>query len=318
MMQWNCCLWLALAPVYCGLTATALVSPHTPLLRFLSQHGKTRIISTKKKAPPPSLARVWNVTVPKRWFTHFYVMGLFNAVVVLRRRSIDVPSVLLLLHLSRRLMECLLVHKWSTGSKMHLAGYLLGILHYLMLPWVFYSKRSSIQGSEMTGEAIGRPPQQDDIWVATIIILNVYFQFQQYRHHYILAQLRRNQETTSNSSTSYQIPTEGWFRWITCPHYLAEIGIYGSFALLLSTEPQPPAYNNCLSTTMISNNASLVLMFGFQHVQWFLFTWVASNLSVAAQSSHQWYRLNLSALELQGRKALIIPAAKVLRQKFCI
>lgn len=49
----------------------------------------------------------------------------------------------------------------------------------------------------------------------------------QFQSHVILASLRPN-----SSSRNFSVPHGGLFRWVSCPHYLAEIIIYLSFLFL--------------------------------------------------------------------------------------
>ena len=97
------------------------------VLRDLSSHGKT--FEAKTISP---------LEIPKKWFLHFYVVGIVSSLVVavVRNKStrLDVMP-LILLQVSRRCYECLYVHAWRADSKMHVPAYVVGLLHYTLLPW---------------------------------------------------------------------------------------------------------------------------------------------------------------------------------------
>jgi 3-oxo-5-alpha-steroid 4-dehydrogenase 3 len=156
---------------------------------------------------------------------------------------------------------------------MHLAGYALGMIHYLLLPLVFMD------------------PVCDDLlakhsldWRIAILgtCTCLWAQYQQYRHHCLLARLRFSRDAV-DTELDYNIPTKGWFRVISCPHYLAEIFIYISFALVLCSDKSH----------------------GLRHYQPVtLVVWVASNLSVSAIRSHDWYLLQFPDYAALQRKAI--------------
>ena len=76
------------------------------------------------------------IEVPKKWFLHFYVVGIVSSpvVVVLKKTRLDV-AMSLLLKFSRSCYQWLYVHVWRADSKMHVPAYAVGLLHYTLLPW---------------------------------------------------------------------------------------------------------------------------------------------------------------------------------------
>jgi len=72
----------------------------------------------------------------------------------------------------------------------------------------------------------------------------------------------RSSPPPSPASYKYEVPRGSWFRWLCCPHYLAEIIIYVSFLLLAPTS---------------SALQGLLL-------------WVVSNLAVTGRRQLQWYK----------------------------
>jgi 3-oxo-5-alpha-steroid 4-dehydrogenase len=258
--------------------------------------------------------RMW---VSKQYFAHFYLAGMASLVFTFLLvasstpaastlptgavRLPIIPTLLLATHLCRRYWECCRVHQWH--GRMHVAGYLLGIIHYLILP------ASLIQVADR-----GRGVRAD--LTLGMALLCFFAQFQQYRHHVILAKIRSlNNRTDSTSSlkdsrgdadngssrcdvnglvpavneSTYLLPTGGWFSVIACPHYLAEVLIYTTLAILLETEYHKGSANE--TDSQVENGRGLLLYSFLVHrTHWMLLLWVTSNLTVSAHRTHQWYR----------------------------
>jgi 3-oxo-5-alpha-steroid 4-dehydrogenase 3 len=271
--------------------------------------------------------------VPKTFFRHFYIMGLlcFGAAVWMRHKDEQqkqqssspsssfqgvwkcISTWLLFQHLFRRLYECYYVHQWRSTSRMHWAGYFVGALHYIWLPFVFvpfsYTQqqqqavvspscqarsrwiRQLFTGSEEhVMVLIGHSQRSEWISYLPAIVLCVFAQYQQYRHHLILANVRRRPDVTAeykDKPQRYVLPEQGWFPIVTCPHYFAEILVYVSFVWILWMEQRD------LSVSIWSFRPLLVLV------------WVASNLTMSALINHQWYQQNCTPDEMKGRKAII-------------
>lgn len=267
-----CLLAEALPPIYLFLSFIAIASFVIPFLRDLASHGKCRSSADNTGRLHHKLLHGETFLVPKRYFLHFYVTGLFSTAALYTYSKHQEGSnqnslalALLIAHLARRCWECLFVHAWSPTSRMHIAGYALGIMHYVLLPLVFVDPVcDGVQfhyTSDLRTAILGTC-----IWL--------WAQYQQYRHHCLLAGLR-----SVNSPNDYTIPTQGWFCLISCPHYLAEIIIYISFAVVLH------------SRTRDYRSVALVI-------------WVATNLSVSAIRSHDWYLLEFPEYASFRRKAI--------------
>ncbi len=96
---------------------------------------------------------------------------------------------LLLIHLARRCRECLFVHEWRPSSKMHIAGFLLGVGHYILLPLVFVDSKRVCNNTSKSDKSTSS--SKTDWMIAAIGILTcLAAQYQQYRHHVYLAELR--------------------------------------------------------------------------------------------------------------------------------
>jgi hypothetical protein len=208
---------------------------------------------------------------------------------------------------------------------MHVAGYALGVGHYLVLPLVFWdigaTYGSTFVGSNgdftekihsFSSERFHSVTKTTTITVIVIlgmISINLWLQYEQYRHHVILADIRRKEfrgkklkdkatvedKDILHLNRHYCLPPhQGWFRYILSPHYLAEILLYLSFAIILETAEQAAAIDNdavCINFknlnlfwTIID---SLLVVRRFRHLT--LFVWVATNLTVSAMNSYDWY-----------------------------
>jgi 3-oxo-5-alpha-steroid 4-dehydrogenase len=220
--------------------------------------------------------------VPKRCFAHFYLVGIVQLIACASVRTGSSPPwtvVWLLLgsHLVRRYGECLYVHKWTQQSRMHVAGYLLGIIHYLLLPLVFCTEGASTTANPNARSTINSEYVRSGsrfVGQVACVVLCLYAQYQQHRHHCTLANLRISSKS-SISSAPYAIPTGGWFRLVSSPHYLAEILVYASLVLLAS---------------LLADEGSSFASSRQQHLRrWALLFWVVDNLTVSAISTHRWY-----------------------------
>jgi hypothetical protein len=196
--------------------------------------------------------------------------------------------------------------------------------------------------------------------VFTIVIVmamaNIWFQYEQYKHHVILANLRtrpcrrddqtmdnkkqttndnnhnhndddhinKHNLTTINSGTIHSLPPkQRWFRWILCPHYLAEILLYVTWAVMMECQYYNNGHDgdNCRNTMMLlpimevifkrntidwrttattTTTTRTVGLLGFTSLQsilsmgqrirhWMLLLWVVTNLAVSARNNYDWY-----------------------------
>lgn len=202
-----------LTSVYISWILATYLSTAVDTLRDLASSGKT-VDETK--------AATWHgrFQVPKQWFLHFYVIGIVSSLLVLSfsdNWKIECVAPMLL-QVVRRCYECCFVHVWKAESKMHLPAYVVGLLHYVILPFNF----------------IGTNGDDNDVLRLVGILLCVYAQYEQDAHHCILAQLRHS---SSNQTQRYHLPHGRWFQYIGSPQNLAEILIYLSFVMMLQSLP---------------------------------------------------------------------------------
>ncbi|KAK4747766.1 hypothetical protein SAY87_014352 [Trapa incisa] len=192
-------------------------------------------------------------------------------------------SVFLLLlmeiHVLRRLYEAIYVFNYSPSARMHIFGYLVGILYYLAAPLSLCSnfalsiyKFSASQVSELLVRGILQMPASEiNFWGITNPLLKLQLHqwiggalllwgwIHQLRCHAILGSLRKHPE----QSHEYVIPHGDWFEIVSCPHYLAEIVIYAGLVVASG-----------------GTDLTILLLFGF----------VVANLAFAATETHEWYR----------------------------
>jgi hypothetical protein len=352
-----------LTPSYILLSLVAVASRCNNILKGLASHGKTissdsalnstdttiKITVTNKLSSLSSLWSSW-CWVSKRCFVHFYLVGLLSTAVAtiyhldcylekIPYHNIDTrvlgeiivsktaSVVLLVIHLARRAYECLYIQQYREGSsKMHIAGYTLGVGHYMVLSLVFLDIDPT-NSSVVVGSTSNSNVQDENhsycsgsiysatkmttmmaIFIFGIISINLWLQYEQHRHHVILADIRRvavddetknEDESNLRQNQHYSLPPyRRWFRYVFCPHYLAEILLYLSFAIILEIAAAAAVQNNSVCKNISSNNFEYLFFFGnmndslfvgrrYRH--WMLFVWVAVNLTVSAMNSYDWY-----------------------------
>jgi len=207
--------------------------------------------------------------------------------------------VLLLVHLTRRLMESLLVTRFS-DSRMHITLVAAGLAFYVLVvasillevPWQQLSSTTqhisrgnleSIGASEgalvraMSLEWAGLAPRER-LRLLAVPTLWAVANARQHSCARILANIRskeKQQKSTQNYGSSngrqnhvckkqYAIPHGGLFDVVCCPHFLWEITVYLSFVLA------------CPYSISV----------------WMVFLFVLSNQVQAGNRSYQWYKKN--------------------------
>ncbi|CAM9252667.1 unnamed protein product [Choristocarpus tenellus] len=185
------------------------------------------------------------------------------------------------LQLVRRLWECLRVTQWGNSS-MSTLGYLVGILHYQSAVLTFLAESPYFEG--VLGASIDESSGLKHLlYVGWLMVsgfkarhvgaLSLFFlgwvkQHQAIRH---LASLRTHGAGDGNGNTkdgkgkcssSYGLPSEGWFRFVSSPHYLAEALTYISFVVVTK-----------------GRTLGVLLMM----------VWVLANQALVAVGTHAWY-----------------------------
>mmetsp|Transcript_8706 Transcript_8706/g.12999 ORF Transcript_8706/g.12999 Transcript_8706/m.12999 type:complete len:302 (-) Transcript_8706:30-935(-) len=169
--------------------------------------------------------------------------------------------VLLQMQATRRLYECYQIHRFSKSSSQHVIVTAGGILFYVLV---------SLTPVVDPGIGCVQPKTR---WWAILPGLSLFFaaSYHQHRAHRILARIRDNLH-----GRRYGVPFGDWFRLVSCPHYLAEILIYSSLAIILETV-----------------------------TQWLCVAWVILNLTITGLRTHRWYHQTFPNYSSLRRRAII-------------
>ena len=285
---------VAVGPLYLLLTLAALGSLFSPTLSSVAAYGKGRSLFSSAASDNFFSRNVF--LVPKRYFLHFYCFGLAT-LAALQSQTVNTSwtVALLAVHISRRLYECLFVHRWNEVSKMHVVGYAVGTLHYVLLPFVLVQCR-------FTDEH--RSSLRQFAFVAAIA-LNLWAQFQQHRHHQLLADLRSSNHSVDKKDIPYKLPSGGWFDRVASRHYLAEIFIYLSFFALVQLQVTTcTRYPTATADEPFLELPELLrTMRRGRH--FFLLVWVVTNLTITSLRTHQYYVRNITGFDQTRTKALV-------------
>ena len=187
----------------------------------IARHGKLCSISligsnnSNSSASPYFDLNSEYLYVPKRYFTHFYVVGiLMTSALSLFASTSNLVLLMFLAHLIRRLWECLYISHFG-DSKMHIIGYICGLAHYIAAPITLtltFVPRDVI--------SVLMSPTSF-VTLGLFLVANV----EQHRIHRILFIEK------SKRLKVRRIPTGFWFNYVTCPHYTSEILIYSSLCV---------------------------------------------------------------------------------------
>ena len=231
------------------------------------------------------------LNVPKRYFQHFYFWGTFwnfgltfaYFVIPTTSRSARAKCeffnenrvvlfylCLYQLHLTRRLYECLNVSIFGKESRMHVFQYVFGLTCYTLVPLTLIAFAERHDGRSFDFSISSALP----------VLLFFFGNYKQFRLHSILAKLRTN--ARGQERRRYFIPKSDWFEYVSSPHYLAEIIIYGSLFAGLRDQ-----YS--------SNQAwiSMILV-------------IIVNLGFSAIQTHRWYKAKFDeSYKKLNRRALI-------------
>ncbi|NXS11068.1 PORED reductase, partial [Neodrepanis coruscans] len=268
------------------------------LFQDLVRYGKTK----RGCGQRPVWLRL--LQVPKRWFTHFYVVSVlwngFLLIWLLRAEFLgeSLPSwiqhvhralgrdsqskdvgnehfsaflvlLLLWLHSCRRLAECLWTSVFSNGV-IHIVQYCFGLGYYIAV------------GLTVLCQVPANTRNRKDLsvqicWYHIVgVMMYIWASLHQHRCLAILANLRKS-KSGKVVSLSHSVPFGDWFESVSCPHYFAELLIYISMAITL----------------------------GFQNMTWWcVVIYVLFNQALAAVLCHEFYQKNFSSYPKQ-RKAFI-------------
>ncbi|XP_053314433.1 polyprenol reductase [Spea bombifrons] len=191
--------------------------------------------------------------VPKRWFSHFYVVSVtWNGLLLLTLTGFKVPEwmtsllsflnvdaqqtggelsavlalALIWVHSVRRLIECLFVSVFSEGV-IHLVQYCFGLVYYFLLGVTVFIHSRPDSGALSVEDLITQAR-----WYHVFgLMLYLWGSIHQHRCHVIFANLRKN-KSGNIVNLNYLVPRGDWFEKVSCPHYFAELVIYISIAFI--------------------------------------------------------------------------------------
>ncbi|KAF5692496.1 DFG10-like protein [Fusarium denticulatum] len=229
--------------------------------------------------------------VPHSWFMHFYItsvsLSCFWACQYLTRGSvlrsiatwqdragrssmsleqIYIAWLLMALQGSRRLYESLFVFK-PGSSPMWFIHWALGVAFYAVISLAVW-----IEGSGALQTRFDWSPDTDKSWLSAVLFYSVAY-FKQNQCHRHLASLKK-----------YTLPTEGWFKYLVCPHYTAECILYLAIAWIAA--PPGELFNKSILTAV---------------------AFVAVNLGATAKGTKAWYENKFGYDKVADRWIMIPP-----------
>lgn len=152
-------------------------------------------------------------------FTSSYCLGVLTLVLLAFFRLLPNNqyalywNVVFLVHLWRRIYECVCIHRFSVK---------LVEFYKVPLAWLFYIMVILSMNLALKDE--NEPLHY--LFVPLSLFVFLVGSISQHKCHLILA------STRTNGSSDYVIPQGYLFELVSCPHYLSEIAIYLSFVLL--------------------------------------------------------------------------------------
>ena len=244
---------------------------------------------------PVQSSLVGLISVPKSYFTHFYIFSSVYIPLLLcltiaeasgrrlpdsvkptldflcttdrtsntSRTSALLALSLLSLQCFRRLYECVAVNQ-ASKSTMNITHYIVGFAHYFCT------------GTGIVCEAPGfapglAAPTPSFLLLVPLVCIFFWAWYQQLEAHRIFARLK------IANPTKHSVPYGGLFSLVSCPHYTMEVVLYTVLLLILG----------------ISHSSMLLV-----------WSWVVINQCIAGLMSHSWYQTKFKEYP-PTRKAII-------------
>jgi len=244
---------------------------------------------------PVQSSLVGLISVPKSYFTHFYIFSSVYIPLLLcltiaeasgrrlpdsvkptldflcttdrtsntSRTSALLALSLLSLQCFRRLYECVAVNQ-ASKSTMNVTHYIVGFAHYFCT------------GTGIVCEAPGfapglAAPTPSLLLLVPLVCIFFWAWYQQLEAHRIFARLK------IANPTKHSVPYGGLFSLVSCPHYTMEVVLYTVLLLILG----------------ISHSSMLLV-----------WSWVVINQCIAGLMSHSWYQTKFKEYP-PTRKAII-------------
>nr|AWT24659.1 SRD5A3 [Protopterus annectens] len=244
---------------FISLNIHVFIKGHTNSILHILFQDFIRYGKTKKDLQRPK--RLYSFDVPKRWFSHFYVISVIwngmllwlllhvvfsgeqfprwlqTVLYVLCQHapmdksgdevSVVLMLVLLLLQSIHRLIECLFISVFSNGV-IHLVQYCFGVCYYILLGLTILCQKTFTENKAYSLSDLYEQVGWNHIMGSAIFLWGF---CHQYRCHAILANLRKN-KSGEVVTWSHSIPYGDWFEHVSCPNYLAELVIYLGMGLV--------------------------------------------------------------------------------------
>lgn len=256
-------LWLVPLGYLIATGLVLVVKCYLPFNRLLL-YGKTQVKGTLLNTWVNTIA---GLMVPKRFFTHFYILLSSLSTCLLVNFHNSVPKegkssqflaiytiqVCLFVQGVRRLYECLFLLKPSIHARINIFHYLVGIGHYTLISMNIFLGLQSVSTREKLQSHLLMPPLK----IGLLLFWFAYASLQQYQNHRYLASL-----------VKYSPPIQ--FKVVLCPHYWNEIQIYIVLAAISCTSM--PWYD----VPAVGIICSAVF--------------VATNLSISSRETHKYYQ----------------------------
>lgn len=209
---------------FLSVSVVILLTKAVPDLNKLLHYGKvSQGQNFREPAEKSGLAKlvdkVAQLTVPKTWFSHFYIVFasiqwlqlLSDPKSVLRLSKFLAVWLLLTVQATRRLAESFALTNWGNKLRMHVSHYMVGLFYYLGMSLTCWLGLGSDKSEFQVGA------------VDLLILLSfMFFSIDQFQNHRHLALL-----------VKYSVPKFRFFKLVSCAHYMDEIFIYLSVVLLL-------------------------------------------------------------------------------------
>ncbi|CUV06122.1 unnamed protein product [Cryptosporidium hominis] len=191
-------------------TVAVIFSSVVRFANLVTTHGKLR----KKNLASENIGNtssdkviylILGLSVNKGWFRYFYLVGVFTTSICVYLSYPNCYRLLFfLIHVIRRLYEEVFISYHNTNySRMSIFVFLFGISYYIIMPITLLA----------TQDFYGK-------FVVLQYISFAAFSLVQHKSHVKLSNIRRA------NSEEYGIPYGGMFKFVSCPHYFSEIGIY--------------------------------------------------------------------------------------------
>ena len=234
-----------LSGIWLLLSFCAILTVCVPALHSISTHGKRQIKTALARSSSFTTRMNVYLQVPKRYFWHMYLLGLISVICMIATSPNEFyhisPEHFLILtlwtvHLTRRLLECHFITIYS-DSTMHIAGYVAGLLHYVL------ASCTIVSGTPYTSFTT----------VTCALLIYIFASCVQHYAHITLYHIK--------CDGSYRLPKTLPFRHTATPHYFAEILLYVSFLLLV------PNYASMCLLVWVTVNLAVV---ADQQHKWYL------------------------------------------------